>query len=184
MTVEGTSFAVFERAPMTSAEGSCLVMIFDRKREAGFTLIELMVTVAIVTVAVGLAMPHYTQWQAQTKLRQVTSEIATQLMVARMVAMNRNRSVDVTVQSSGGAPRVTAVTSSGETVLDMSLQYEESVLASPVTVSFSPLGLRTNGGTGIQTIGVCNSYKLQYSVTIIPVGKVNWAVTPSATACP
>ena len=59
-----------------------------------------------------------------------------------------------------------------------------SVVGSPVTVSFSSLGLRTTGGTGTQTIGVCDTYQRQYSVVIIPSGKVQWSINPSGTACP
>jgi hypothetical protein len=59
-----------------------------------------------------------------------------------------------------------------------------SVVGSPVTVSFSSLGMRTTGGTGTQTIGVCDTYRRQYSVSIIPSGKVNWSVNPSGSPCP
>ena len=155
------------------------------RREAGYTLTELMVAVAIITVAVALAVPQYSQWQAQSQLRQATSEIATHLTLARMAAMNRNRTVDVTMQNSGGAAHISAVASSGASVLDEDLQSKGvSLVGSPITVSFSSMGLRTSGGTGIQTIGMCNNYKLQYSITIVPVGKVNWSTDPSATSCP
>ena len=156
-------------------------------RETGFTLVELMVALAIVTIAVGLAMPSYLQWHAQSQLRQATSEIATQLTIARMAAMNRNRSVDVTVQSSGGAVHVSAVTSSSgvPVIKDTPLQSgATSVVGSPITVSFSSMGTRTSGGTGVQTIGVCDASKRQYAVTVIPTGKVNWSTASSATPCP
>ena len=157
----------------------------ERKQETGFTLIELMVTVAIVSIAVLLGLPEYRQWQAASNLREATSEVATQLTLARMAAMNRNRSVDVTVQNSGYAARVSAVASSGASIFDEAVQSGgTSLVASPVTVSFSSMGLRTSAGTGVQTIGVCNSYKLQYTVTIVPAGKVNWSTNPSATPCP
>ena len=72
------------------------------ERNGGFTLIELMITVAILTIAASLALPEFLRWHAQSRLRQATSEIATQLVLARMAAMNRNRNVDVTVQTAGG----------------------------------------------------------------------------------
>lgn len=158
---------------------------FGLKREAGYTLTEMMIAVAVITIAVGLAVPHYSEWQAQSQLRQATSEVATQLTLARMAAMNRNRSVDVTMQNSGNTTHVSAVASSGASVLDEVLQSKGvSLVGSPITVSFSSMGLRTSGGTGITTIGMCNSYRLQYSITIVPVGKVNWSTAPSATTCP
>jgi prepilin-type N-terminal cleavage/methylation domain-containing protein len=161
-------------------------MYVAKENQAGFTLIEVMVALAIVTVAVTLAFPNFTRWHVQTQLRQATSEIATQLTLARMAAMNRNRSVDVTVQTSGGAVHLSAVASTGVTVMnDKTLASAvASVVGSPVIVSFSSMGLRTSGGTGTQTIGVCDIYKRQYSVTIIPAGKVNWSINPGGVACP
>jgi prepilin-type N-terminal cleavage/methylation domain-containing protein len=155
-------------------------------REAGYTLVEILIAVAIIGIVSALAMPDLLQWQAQSQLRQATSEIANQMTLARMAGMNRNRAVDVTVQNSGGQIHISALSSSGASVIsDKSFTSGVmSVVASPVTVSFSSLGIRTNGGTGVQTIGVCDRYKRQYSVTIIPSGKVNWSLNSSGTPCP
>jgi len=162
-------------------------MCWLRSGDTGFTLIEIMIAVAIVTIGVTLAIPEYQRWYVQTQLRQATSEIATQLTLARMAGMNRNRSVDVTVQTSAGAIHISAVaSSSGASVInDKSFPASvTSVIGSPVLVSFSSMGTKTSGGTGTQMIGVCDKYNRQYSVTIIPSGKVNWSVTSSGTPCP
>jgi prepilin-type N-terminal cleavage/methylation domain-containing protein len=157
-----------------------------RARQAGFTLIEIMVAVAILTIAVALAVPDFLRWYVQSQLRQATTEIATQLTLARMAGMNQNRSVDVTVQTSGGAVHISALSSSGVAVIkDKSFPTRvTSVVGSPVTVSFSSMGVRTSAGTGTQTIGVCDSYGRQYSVAIIPSGKVNWSPNAGGTPCP
>lgn len=156
-------------------------------RNGGFTLIELMIAVAILTIAVSLALPEFLRWHAQSRLRQATSEIATQLVLARMAAMNRNKSVDVTVQTAGGLVHVSAIApSTGATVIqDKSFPTQvASVVGSPVTVSFSSMGIRTSGGTGAQAIGVCDIYKRQYSVSVVPSGKVNWSVDSTGNPCP
>jgi type IV fimbrial biogenesis protein FimT len=158
-----------------------------RARQAGFTLIELMITVAILTIGVSLAIPDFLRWYGQSQLRQATTEIATQLTLARMAGMNRNRSVDVTVQTSGGAVHISGVASSSGVAVIKDKSFPTrvtSVVGSPVTVSFSSMGVRTSGGTGAQTIGVCDTYGRQYSVTIIPSGKVNWSPNSSGTPCP
>lgn len=161
------------------------------KRNGGFTLIELMITVAILTIAASLAIPEFLRWHVQSRLRQTTSEIATQLVLARMIAMNRNRAVDVTVQTVSGVLHLSASTSAtppatGVVVIkDKTFPIQvPSMVGSPVTVSFSSMGIKTSGGTGTQSIGVCDVYKRQYSVLIAPSGKVNWSNNSTATSCP
>jgi type IV fimbrial biogenesis protein FimU len=156
-------------------------------RNGGFTLIELMVVVGILTIAVGIALPEFLRWHVQSQLRQATSEIATQLMLARMAAMNRNRSVDVTIQGLGDGVHISAVASSSGTAVIKDKLFPTrvtAVLGSPVLVSFSSMGMRTTAGSGTQVIGVCDTYQRQYSVSIIPSGKVNWSINPSGAPCP
>ena len=158
-------------------------------QEQGFTLIEIMVVCVIIGFATTLAVPNFLAWQARNQLRYVTSEVATQLMLARMTAMNRNREVNVTLQNIGGSVvRISGVIASdSSSFLNQDIQAKGALVnGSPKTVSFSSLGLRTSAGTAPQTIGICNAEKLQYSVTIIPGGKVNWATTIASTepSCP
>jgi len=157
------------------------------ERNGGFTLIELMITVGILTIATSLAVPEFLRWHAQSRLRQATSEIATQLVLARMAGMNRNKAVDVTMQVAGGLVHLSATApSTGATVIqDKTFPPQvASIVGGPVTVSFSSLGVKTSGGTGTQFIGVCDTYKRQYSVSVIPSGKVNWSVNSTGTPCP
>ena len=157
-----------------------------RASQAGFTLIEVMIVVAIVGIGVALAIPNFTRWYVQTQLRQTAAEIASQLTLARMTGMSRNRSMDVTVTHAGGAVSVSSVLSTGGPVIKSTTfpTHVKSVVGSPVTVSFSSMGVRTSGGTGMQTIGLCDTYGRQYSVTIIASGKVNWAPNTSGVPCP
>jgi len=163
----------------------CTMQMY-RARQAGFSLIEVMIVVAIIGISAALAAPNFTQWYVQTQLRQTTAEIASQLTLARMAGMNRNRSVDVTVMNSGGVVSLSAVTSAGAAVINTASfpTHVKSVVGTPVTVSFSSMGVRTSGGTGVQTIGLCDTYGRQYSVTIVASGKVNWSPNTSGVPCP
>ncbi len=152
----------------------------------GFTLIELLIATAIVALGASLAAPEFLRWHARTQLRQATSEIASQLTMARMAAMNRNRSVDVTIQMVSGGVIILAVANGGAAVIPTKTLASRvtAVTGAPVTVSFSSLGVKTSGGTATQIFGVCNINKQQYSVQIIPAGRVNWSPTATATPCP
>jgi Tfp pilus assembly protein FimT len=156
--------------------------------EAGFTLVEVMVIVVIIGIGARLAVPEFLQWHARTQLRQATSEIATQLTLARMAAMNRNRNVDVTVQAVSGVVNISTTvvngTLGGAIPAKSFTGQANGVAGGPVTVSFSSLGIRTSGGTAIQTFGICNRTNQQYSIQVIPAGRVSWSTTPTATPCP
>jgi len=155
--------------------------------EAGFTLVEVMVTCVIIGIATTLAVPNFLEWQARNKLRHATSEVASQLTLARMNAMSRNRSVNVTLKNVGDVVKITAVTASGSIPVESEAMLSKGIVMreSSRVVSFSSMGMRTSDGTQTVKIGVCNPQKLQYSVVITPVGKVNWATTAAdSTPCP
>ncbi|HSL03166.1 MAG TPA: prepilin-type N-terminal cleavage/methylation domain-containing protein, partial [Nitrospiraceae bacterium] len=84
-----------------------------RHQEGGFTMLEIMIVLAIVGIGASVAVPEFIRWNARTELRQATSEIVSQLTMARMAAMNRNRDVDVTIQAKSGVVNVSAVVSGG-----------------------------------------------------------------------
>ena len=162
-------------------------MLGQKSRAGGFTLIEIMIAVAILGIGSAIAVPEFIRWNARTQLRQATSEIVSQLTMARMAAMNRNRGVDITIQATSGVVSVSAVVSGGSGTVIPSrnlMNSVKSVTGGPVTVSFSSLGVKTSAGTGTQTFGVCDTNNVQYSVIIIPAGRVNWSASSTATPCP
>jgi len=76
-------------------------------RARGFTLIELMVTIAIAAVLAGLAAPSFRQLIVNNRLKAHTSALHTSLLQARSEAIKRNSRV-VLCKSSDGATCATA----------------------------------------------------------------------------
>ena len=72
--------------------------------QRGFTLIEVMIAVAIVGILAMVAVPNYLQWNARYQLKQGTTELAGSLNLARMAAMNRNLAVTVTLATRKSLP--------------------------------------------------------------------------------
>ena len=151
----------------------------------GFTMIELMVVVAIVGIIVTLVVPIYTQWHARTQLRQAITEINNDMALARMAAMNRNQSVTVSVTLASSRVSVATADVSGSQVLPSKTMYVHVIGASsipaptpstnPIMVTFSPRGLRTSAtGTAMQLITLSNTYGVQYSIGVAQSGKAKW----------
>lgn len=65
------------------------------KYKTGFTLIELMVTIAIVAIVLGIAIPSFSSTIASNRLTTSANELVTALNLARSEAVKRGASVTV-----------------------------------------------------------------------------------------
>lgn len=157
----------------------------DQLMARGFTLIEMMVVSAIITVGAALAVPAYIQWIARYELRQATTELASNLNLAKMAAKNRNASVSVQLSMITCPP---ATTYCGHVSVVSGAVAGPMVLPARVTgftggpVQFNPLGLLVGGAN--QVVGLqaqTSAGLLTYSTAVTPAGKVSWC--PKAT-CP
>ena len=75
----------------------------------GFTLIELMIGIVIMSLVTALAMPSYRAWIQNTRIRNSAESILNGLQVARMEAVRRNIPVQL-VFGTGSAWTVGCVT--------------------------------------------------------------------------
>jgi type IV fimbrial biogenesis protein FimT len=60
-------------------------------KHAGFTLVELVVTLAVAGVLIGIAVPSYSRMIAANRLSTATNSFVASLNSARMEAVRRNR---------------------------------------------------------------------------------------------
>ena len=151
-----------------------------KRRESGFTLIEVMIVVAIIGVASALAIPSYVEWKAQHDLREAVSEFSSDLNLARVVAMNRNRQATVTIQSVGGLINVSGI--AGGTPIFPTQALHQNVTGLPggtTNVLFSSMGL--SAAAAPQVIQIANTRGVIYSVSVMPSGKVTWCAN---STCP
>jgi type IV fimbrial biogenesis protein FimT len=69
------------------------------RQHRGFTLIELMIVIAIVGVIAGLAGPFFVDYLRMQRLKGIAAELATDLAYARSEAISRRSYVQVRVQN-------------------------------------------------------------------------------------
>jgi prepilin-type N-terminal cleavage/methylation domain-containing protein len=184
--------------------------MFGRKnREGGFTLIEIMIAVAIVGIGSAIAVPSYIKWNARYQLRQAASELQSNLVQTRMVAKNRNTAMtatfikaadgrySATFGNAGGtfAPVSFPPSVTGGSIIQFNPQpaptppqiatidFAASAPGTLGTIQFNQQGLRVAGGVLNQTVTLQSVDGTTFSVVVAPSGKVNWCKN-SMTTCP
>jgi len=107
------------------------------QRTHGFTLIELMITVAVLGILILLGLPSYKQWMQNTQIRNATESILNGLQLARAEAVKRNTAVQFTLGA--GTDWTVSVVSGGAVV--QSRKSQEG--SANVTLTVSPAGAQT-----------------------------------------
>jgi prepilin-type N-terminal cleavage/methylation domain-containing protein len=154
----------------------------SNKDQGGFTLTELVIVVAIIGLASALAVPKFLETIRTYQLKEATLEVANILTTARMAAMNRNRTVTVSLAATGGVVNITAAeSSSGVHVMPMATAMGQVNQVSGGPISFNSLGMRTTGSGGTQLVALSTVSNQTYSVVVAASGKVYPCF---ATSCP
>ena len=65
------------------------------QKQRGFTLIELMVTIAIASIILSVAIPNFIGWRPQKRLEGAASDIQGALHMARLGALKENSAATV-----------------------------------------------------------------------------------------
>lgn len=126
-------------------------MMTIQHKNTGFTMIEMMVAVAIIAILVSAALPGFTQFVANTQIRTTTESIRNGLQLARAEAVKRNALTQFTLanDTSWTLGCVTPVAVTCPAVIQSKPAKEGSansvqlVLAGANTIAFTSLGTVT-----------------------------------------
>ena len=160
-------------------------------RHSGFTLIELMVTIAVLAVLLALGLPSFQQSLRSNRVATATNEMIASLSLARSEAIRGTRGGGVCASGDGAGCNGTwsdgwivwADTDSdgsfdnGETVLRYSRGNGKLTANGPAAVSFDARGRRRAVADQSLTLepDECGSQPLRRTLTINASGQVKTA---------
>lgn len=73
--------------------GAIVLKALHGNGESGFSLIELMIAIALLALVVALGVPGYKTWVQNTQIRNAAESMLNGLQVARMESVQRNHGV-------------------------------------------------------------------------------------------
>jgi type IV fimbrial biogenesis protein FimT len=164
---------------------------------AGFTIIELLITVAVASILLAIAVPSFNQMIISGRLTAQSNEMVGAISLARSEAIKRNASVTL-CRSTNATDCVTTAdtwgtwiirTAAGTVVRQGAINNFAGTLVMRSTLTndqviFGPDGLaRTGGGTvADHTITVCSRRSIDRNVRRIVLGAGSRMSTQSVNA--
>lgn len=149
------------------------------QRLSGFTLIESLVTLAVLAVLLALAAPSMQRLAANQRLRSASQDLVTDLTLARSESLKRGQPVRLSPLASGWESGWSVTADAGATVLGRrpapgaSLQ----VLMAPGAVDFDGRGF-VDGLAGTVRFGLSDGHGEHRCIALDPTGRARASRQP------
>lgn len=108
-------------------------------KQSGFTLIELMVTIAVLAIIVSIAAPNISTQLANQRVKSTTAILISALKEAKVESIIRRQNISISYNNNGTNSGTITVTDSNNTAI-ASYQYDAkiSIKSTIASIGFTP----------------------------------------------
>ncbi|WP_227526376.1 Tfp pilus assembly protein FimT/FimU [Psychrobacter sp. Marseille-P5312] len=96
-------------------------------RNSGFTLIELMVTIAVLAIIVGIAAPSISTQLANQRVKSTTATLANALKEAKAESIIRRQNVTLSYNNTSTPKMITVTTPDSKTIANYSYNVKSTI---------------------------------------------------------
>lgn len=145
---------------------------FGRGHESGFTLIELMIVITLVSVLMAIAAPSFKDFGVRQRVKSAAFDLYSALTLARSEAIKRNAQVTITKATNGWQDGWT-VTSGASTISTQIAYSNITITTAASSVIYGPDGrLVGNTSPSFAIVGGTNSRCTTIDLSGLPKNKV------------
>jgi type IV fimbrial biogenesis protein FimT len=173
--------------------------VFPIAKPFGFTLVEMLIVIAIIAIATTMGIPSYREWVMNTQIRNAAQSVQNGMQKARSEAVKRNASIEFVlganplwiIQTAGGGAEIERASVEGTRNVTYTITP-----AGATTITFNSLGtvgappnqpLNTDGSTPLTQIdfdssGLSAADSRNLTVTIGVAGNIRMCDPDSGLA--
>jgi len=134
---------------------------------SGFTLIELMVTIAVLAIIMSIAAPNISTQLANQRVKSTTATLVNALTEAKAESIIRRQNMTLSYDNDSNPKVITISGSEADPIANYSYNDESKIVSAPKTIIFEP----SKRVTATVTYTICDSNK-PVQPRVISVSKV------------
>ena len=142
-------------------------------KQSGFTLIEMMIVIALMAIFAGIAIPNYLAWLPKSRLNGAARQVMGDLMAARMKAVSLNCDVRVAFVAGNSEYKIwtdsnndDAINSGEEITKNLQSDYCDITIDTDRNIEFSPRGTANSyGNVNVKLTNSASSRLVKVNIT-------------------